>query len=498
MKINKISFFGALIICIAIIGVMGFVPEATENFVNESFDYITHHLGVFYILIAFLSLIFVVGMTLKYGNIILGGQDAKKTYTDFAWAGMMFCTGIGGSMVVFSLVEPIYYLNDTPFGIEPMSDKAFEYAHMYGQFHWGILDWMLCAPLTIFVAYQFYNKSYGSLRIGRCISKNSIISSLIDLFCVFAIVGGISTSMGLAAPVINNIISETFNISNEDAVTAGIFVVWFLIYATSVWMGIEKGIKKLSYINLIIALVFIFLVFIISKPLEIIETELNSIGLLISDFVKMSLYTAPFEKSDFPQRWTVFYWALTLAYLPGVAVFTARISKGRTIKQLTGGMVLYGSLGTMLSFSVLGYYSLYLQKNNILNVAGILQDEGQEAAIVSILNTLPAGGIFLIIFAMVSMVFMATSIDSAVYVIASTTMQNDGCLTDPPRKIRIIWAIVLLVFAICLTGVGGLKMLQTASVITAFPMIFISAIAMHRMIKILPKEYCHNCKKGSK
>lgn len=479
---NRRLFYISISISIIILIIMACFPDGVGAFVGVAFEVLTQNAGVLYIICAILSLFFVILTFVQNGNIKLGA--GKKKYSEFTWASMMFCTGIGGSMMIFSFVEPLYYLNDTPFGIEPLSTRAYEYAHMYGQFHWGILDWILCVPLTVFLATAFYNSENGTLRIGKAIFSNAILRFLVDVFCIFAIMGGVATSMGLSAPVIGSIAGDLLHIGNNTVFIVTIFIVWFIIYATSVWRGLERGIKKLSYINVIIAILFITAVFFISNPLKVIETEINSVGLLSDNFFRMAFYTDPFCESGFPQRWTVFYWALTLAYLPGLAVFTARISEGRTIKQLMGGMVIYGSLGTMFSFSALGFYSLKVQRSGTIDLCTILNEQGQSEAIRSILGTLPGFGIFAAMFAIICLIFMATTIDSSVYAIATITMNERGNDQTPPRWLRMIWAIVMLLFSAFLTNIGGLNTMQTASIITAFPMISISLVAMYRFLKI--------------
>ena len=478
---NKRLFIISIVLFAIVVSIMAFFPSDVSAFVDIAFGFLTNYAGVLYILCAICSFVFVVVGIFKYGNIKLG--NGNKKYSDFTWASMMFCTGIGGSMMIFSFVEPLYYLQDTPFEIEPMSIKAYEYAHMYGQFHWGILDWMLCVPLTVFLALGFYNSKNDTLRIGKTLFQHRVLQFLADVFCIFAIIGGVATSMGLSAPVISTIVGKYIRVNNNKMLLAGIFIIWFFIYATSVWKGLEKGIKKLSYFNVVIAIVFICAVFIIANPLKVIDAEINSLGLLCDNFFKMAFYTDPFGASGFPKRWTVFYWALTMAYLPGLAVFTARISEGRTIKQLIGGMVIYGSLGTMLSFSTLGYYSLKMQKSGIVNVCDILDKQGQSEAIKSVLGTLPGADIFACVFAIICLIFMATTIDSSVYAIATVSMKETSGEQTPPRWLRMIWAVVMLLFSALLTNIGGLNTMQTASIITAIPMIVLSEVSMVKFWK---------------
>ncbi|MBQ6408924.1 MAG: BCCT family transporter [Butyrivibrio sp.] len=475
---------GVVLICLIAITLFALAPDYISLFVDASFGFMTTKLGIIYILTAVLALGFALVACVKYGKKTIG--NGEKEYSELTWAAMMFCTGIGGSMMIFSFLEPIYYLTDPPFDIEPMSVKAYEYAHMYGQFHWGILDWILCVPLSIYVAYAFWaTRSNEKLRIGNMLFNRKFLTNLTEVICIFAAIGGAATSMGLAAPIVKKIIIEMLNLRNQGIVLPIVFGIWLIMYGTSVWRGLQKGIRVLSYVNIFFAFVFIMLVLLMANPLRVIKTEINSLGILLTDFFRMTFYTAPFEENGFPQRWTVFYWALTLAYLPGLAAFTARISKGRTISEMVLGMVIYGSLGTMLSFGTLGYYSLYLQKNGIIDVSTILNAQGQETAIFEILRTLPLSSFFEISFALLCMIFMATTIDSTVYVIASMTMNSKMKGIEPPRWLRIFWAVILLLFALGLTAVGGLRTMQTASVITAFPMAILTIVAAIRFWRMI-------------
>lgn len=492
-KLDTPVFMISIIAIILIIVPLMLFPKESKILLDTLLEFITFRLGSFYVLIYVVTLGFLLWLVIRgFGNIKLGGKDEKPEYSDFSWGVMIFCTGIGGSMMMFSFVEPLYYLTDTPFEIEPLSSLAYEYAHMYGQLHWGPADWALFLPVSLAIAYNVYVQNNNETRLGSVMAKygfgNKIVADIIDVFTIIAMMGGVATSMGLSAPLICQVFSRIFHIENNNILLYVIFCAWFLIFATSVWRGLDKGIKKLSRFNVAIALLFIFLVLIIAGPMNVLDTELNSIGLYLDNFFKMSFYTDPFGKEGFPQRWTVFYWANTLAYVPIVGCFTARISKGRTIKQVISGMIIYGMLGTFLSFSALGYYSLYLQKSGQVDLIYILQNSGKDAAIMAILDTLPFSELLSGLFAVVCMVFMATTIDSTAYILASSTMRPSREKLEPGRWNRMLWAVIFLLLSLALTRIGGLETMQTASVVAAFPMIFIMLIAMIVLGKKLVKR----------
>ncbi len=493
-SLEKTIFFLSVGCIIVIIGLLLLFPEASKTAVDRLMYIFTHKLGFLYILMYVILVIFLMCLTFsKYGKVVLGDPDEKPEYDNFSWMAMMFCTGIASSLMIFSFIEPIYYLTDTPFGIEPLSTEAYEYAHMYGQFHWGPSAWLFYTPATIAIAYNLFVRKGTSVRLGDLcresrLGNNRFVSGAIDIFTVFAVLGGIGTSMGLAAPLVCQIISRTFHIPNNGTLLMGVFVLWFAIFSTSVWRGLDKGIKVLSNINIYVAVAFIFFVMMIVGVNRVADVELNSIGLFISNFFHMSFNTDPFGKSGFPQNWTVFYWGWWLSYIPIMGLFTARISRGRTIRQVILGMIGYGSLGCLLSFSTLGCYSLDLQLSGKVDLVTILATQGKEAAVIAILDTLPFPMLTGIIFTLLTIIFMATTIDSSAYILASATTKNLGGDEQPPRWNRLTWAAVFVLFALALTRIGGLETMQTASVLTGLPMIFVCGLTLWILYKMLKKD----------
>ena len=267
-----------------------------------------------------------------------------------------------------------------------------------------------------------------------------------------------------------------------------VFILWFAIFATSVWRGLDKGIKVLSNINIYIAMVFIVFVMVMTGISRVADVEINSIGLFITEFFHMSFNTDPFGKTGFPQNWTVFYWGWWLSYIPIMGLFTARISRGRTIRQVILGMIGYGSLGCLLSFSTLGCYALDLQLSGKADLVSILSGQGKEAALIAILDTLPFPMLTGIIFTILTIIFMATTIDSSAYILASATTKNLGGNEQPPRWNRLTWAAIFVLFALSLTRIGGLETMQTASVLTGLPMIFVCGLTLRILYKMLKED----------
>lgn len=488
--LEKPVFFVSVAVIAAILLVLLAAPEQCAAAVNALLSTMTHEWGFLYIATHLVLIVFLAWLAFgRFGKVVLGRPGEKPEYDDFSWMSMMFCTGIASSLMIFSFLEPIYYLTQTPFGVEPLSDEAYEYAHMYGQFHWGPSAWLFYVPASIAIAYQLFVRGGESVRLGDVCGQvrwaKGWVARAIDVFTVFAVLGGIGTSMGLGAPLICQLLSKTLGIPNDTRLLVGVLVLWFAIFSTSVYRGLDKGIKVLSNINIYLAVLFVLFVMVLTGIPRVLDVELNSIGLYLNNFFRMSTYTDPFRQSGFPQDWTVFYWGWWLSYIPIMALFTARISRGRTIRKVVLGMVGYGSLGCVLSFSVLGCYALDLQRSGRVDLVSILESQGKDAALIAVLDTLPLPGVAAIAFAVVAVVFMATTIDSSAFILASATTRRLRGDEQPPRWNRILWAVVFVVLAFALTRIGGLETMQTASVLTGFPMIFICVLVLYVLYRML-------------
>lgn len=460
--------------------------RAAEQIVESLLQIITYNLGWVYIVAQICGLIFAGWLILgSVKNKVIGGNDAARKYSEFSWAAMIICTGIAGATLVLAFVEPLWYLTDTPFSIEPLSEKAFEYSHMYIQFHWGFMTWIPYVPTSILLAYLIHNKGVGKEKFSIiCKKTNGIWAKLVDVLAIIAITGGVGTSMGLCVPLIVKMLEKIFGLETQNNIYVFVYLFLVCVFITSVWRGLDNGIKKLSDINILLALLLVTIVFVCANPLRVIEVELNSIGIQAKEFFHMLFYTASYDGSSFPQRWTVFYWAWFYAYIPLMALFIAKISGGRSVRHITLGILGYGSLGELAVFIVFGCYSLDLQKKGIINLVEVLGSEGREETVINILGELPFSGAISCLFVFVSILFLATTIDSAAFVLSMMSSHSLNVEKQPSRALRLIWAFMLALIAIVLSMTGGLSTIQTVSILTGFPMIFMMFICIRKIIRI--------------
>ncbi len=493
-RINKPVFFTSVLLLAAAIVCMIAIPETTAAVVNRVFTVLTYDFGWLYLLIFVICCGAAIWIgTSKYGTIRLG--DEEKQYSESSWTAMMFTAGLGVGLIVQSFVEPLYFLSSPPFHIEPMSDAAFEYAHMYSQYLWGPMGWACYVPATIAVAWVLYIKKKPVLRLSAACEPvlgkhvNGALGKVIDTIVVVGMAGGNATSLGLGVPIVATIFCHLTGIENTIWLTVGILVAWFLVFGTATFLGMDKGVKMLSTFNMYTLFVFIGVVLLVSPILDILNLEMNSIGLMIDNLGMLVFGTDPITKSGFPQNWTVFYWAWMLTFVPMMALFTARISRGRTIRQVVFGEAIYGGMGCMSAFALFGGYSLHLQRSGAVDLVRILAEEGREEAIVAILETLPLHQVMMVVYVVLLFLFLATTIDSTSMMLASVCTDHLQSHEEPARWNRVLWSLLLMLLALGLSVVGGLHVIQTASLVVGAPLAAVAAlciVAVRRQFK----EYC--------
>lgn len=497
-EINLKIFIPACMVLISLILVLFFQADAAGKIISQVYDFCTEQFGWLYLLSCLASFAFLFWLTFsRFGSINLGEKDEKPKYSTLSWSAMLFTAGVGTSIVILGFLEPIYYVSSPPFLIEPMSETAYEYAHMYGQFHWGLSAWAFYNPAIIAVAYMMYVKKKPSIRLSSACGillkghADGVLGSAIDILTIFGVVGSITTSLGIGTPVLADIIMKVFNIPTEYAlaVKLAVLIIWILIFGTSVFLGLDKGIQRLSNINVVMAFVFMLFLMLVGPAVSILKMEVNSIGLYLQEFFRMSTYTQPFGSGAFTKEWTVFYWGWWIAFMPMMGMFVGKISQGRTIKNVMWGQLVWGTLGCCVSFMIFGGYSLYLQKSGLVDLVSILNTQGQSAAIIAILETLPMVKIMMLFLCIVCFIYLATTIDSCAYVLAGVTTKTLPPNGEPARWNRLFWAVVFCLLAVALMLIGGIEAIKTISVVTGLPLILVLFLVMLSVKKMLEQDF---------
>ncbi|MEZ9897984.1 BCCT family transporter [Vibrio breoganii] len=501
--IDKPTFFGALFLLLSVVFPLILFPVQGANWIAVAKSFMTDKLGVLYLALGIAAMCFMIYTIFSdLGQIKLGDADEQPEFSNTSWAAMLFCGGIGASILYWGCIEWAYYYQTPPFQLQAGSEEAIRWAATYGLFHWGPIAWSIYLIPALPIAYFYYVRKQPVLKISSALMPvlgekraNGGIGKLIDVLFIFGMLGGAATTLGLAAPLINGGLHHIFGIPNNTLSQVAVLLLCTAIFGYSAYAGLEKGIKFLSNINFWGAMGLLLFVLVAGPTVFILETGLDSIGRMLSNFFMMASWAEPFggygEFTDthFPQDWTIFYWAWWLVFAPCMGLFIARISRGRTIKQMVVGSIFYGSLGCFLFFIVLGNYGLSLQLTGELDVVSILNQSGAPAAIFATLDTLPMGTMVIGVFTLLCVIFTATSFDSISYILASV-VQND-VTEEPMRWNRLFWAFTLSFLPTVLMFMGGLSTLQTAAIVGGLPLLIISIMLMVSFVRAATLDIKH-------
>jgi len=493
LKIDRVLLFAAAAAVLAVCIPLGLVPEQAGPIVEDVYNWIATNLGVFYQLFGIGTILFLVWLAFgPYGGVRLGGRGEQPDFSTFSWAGMLFCAGTGASLLVWSGVEWAFYIDAPPFGAEPRSPEAIAWAASYGPFHWGITAWCFYALPTIAIAYPYYVRKVPHLRASTALhsilgpaGENSATGRVVDLAMMIALLGGAGTSLGVIAPTIAATIAQLLGLQTSFMLELMVMILCIGLFAISVYLGIEKGIKRLSDINVYLALGLLTYILIVGPTLFILKATTDTIGFMLGNFVRMMTWTDPIEQTGFVESWTIFYWAWWIAFAPAIGIFVTRISRGRTIRQVILSMIFFGTLGCWVFYFVLGNYSLSLELDNIMSVTRSLSDHGMYVTVANIISTLPLGSLALAVFALVSVISVATTYDSASYTLASAATSELKEGDNPARWHRLFWAGMLGLLPIFMMFLGGLAVIRSGVLIASLPLLAVGVAMAGALTKSL-------------
>ena len=478
-------------------------PEQGAHWIAGAKAVMTDQFGFLYLALGMAAMLFMVYIVFSdIGQIKLGDADEKPEFSTASWAAMLFCGGIGASILYWGTIEWAYYYQNPPFQLEPGSEEAIRWAATYGIFHWGPIAWAIYLIPALPIAYFFYVRKQPVLKVSSALMpvigearSQGWLGKVVDILFIFGLLGGGATTLGLAAPLINEGVNHLFGVPKTTESQIAVLMVCTALFAYSAYAGLEKGIKLLSNINFWGAIGLLAFILVVGPTIFMLETGLDSLGRMMTNFFVMATWAEPFggygtfENTHFPQDWTIFYWAWWLVFAPSMGLFVARISRGRTIKQMVTGSIFFGSMGCFLFFMILGNYGLSLQLSGAVDVVGILNEEGATKAIFSILAELPFSSLVIAVFTLLCLIFTATSFDSISYILASVVQNN--VTEEPMRWNRLFWAFAMSFLPTVLLFMGGLSTLQTAAIVGGLPLLVIAVMLMVSAVKAATLDLMH-------
>jgi len=468
--IHPIVFFTSAALIIGFVVFSVFFNETIGNIFNPLLNGISTNAGWFFTMTVNIILAFILYLMFsRYGDIRLGGDDAEPDFGTLSWFAMLFSAGMGIGLLFYGVAEPMfhYMAGPMPAGSEA---EAARNAMNLTFLHWGLHPWSIYALVGLALAFFSFNKGQPlSIRsifypvLGDRI--NGFWGNLIDILATVATLFGVATSLGFGVQQINAGLTHLFGIEQSTLVQMLLIAGITTIATISVVRGLDAGIKKLSEINIWLAMGLLLFALVCGPTLFILNGFLENVGSYLQTFASLSTWNETFENTSWQNGWTVFYWAWWIAWSPFVGMFIARVSRGRTIREFLMGVLCIPSFVTFLWMTVFGNSALYIELFGGGGLAAAVTDN-IPLSLFLLLEHFPFSSVTSILGILVVVSFFVTSSDSGSMVIDIITA---GGNPDPPIPQRLFWAILEGVVAAVLLVSGGLAALQSAVITTGLP-----------------------------
>lgn len=427
----------------------------------------------------------------RLGDIKLGPDHSSPDYTYTSWFAMLFSAGMGIGLLFFGVAEPIMHFSSPPVG-EPSTIESAREAMKITFFHWGLHAWAVYALLAVILAYFCYRKNLPLLPrsaffpfIGKRIY--GWIGDVVDSFAVIGTMFGVATSLGFGVTQVNAGLNYLFNVPQTSGVQVGLIAIITTFATISVVLGLDGGIKKLSNINVILAACLMIAVLLLGNTVDLLQSYVQNTGAYLSDIIYKTFNLYAYDKKDsWIGGWTLLYWGWWISWSPFVGMFIARISRGRTIREFMIGVLFIPTGFTFLWMTIFGNSAISLAlKENATDLVNTV-NSNVPVALFKLLEYFPFSSFLAMLVLMLVVTFFVSSSDSGSLVIDTLT---SGGQQEPPVWQRIFWAVTEGVVAAILLLAGGLEALQTMTIASAFPMIFMIIAGALALLKSLKADH---------
>lgn len=465
-------------------------PDGTLNAITSFFNMMISGLGPFFEVIAFIS--FLVGLYLcfgKYGKVRLG--DCKPEYSNFSYFAMMLLASLASAALYWSFVEWASYYESPGLGMEPFSLDALETSLSYQFFHWGFVNQAMYTVMGVAIAYGVYVRKLPSFQtsavccamLGEKVKHKTAIGKIIDFLVIFGILGALSSSLGLAVPLATGGLTKLFGLPVTPVIQIGVVVFIAIVYSFTSFLGPRKGMERISNMASFVCVFFLLFVLVTGPTSFILRNIVNSFGRMIGLIPRMSLFTDPVANTGFAEAWTIYFVAFYLNYVAMMGIFIAKVSKGRTIREVALYTIFIMTVGGICIFGINGSFAIHTHLSGVVDVIGLVGSGVGDAAIYSIIDVLPLGGSLLPFLILVLIVgFVAPSMDSASLALAETVTKRG----TPPMALRLFFCVLLAVIPMSVILVGAqFTVIKYIAIILSAPFLVILTGVMVGLMKWL-------------
>ena len=491
-NISQSRFFLSIILISIITTIVSLNSDISESFFLDLQASLSMYLGWMIIILANGFVVFAIYLIFtKYKDIRLGGPNAKPSYSYINWIAMLFSAGLGIGLLFYGVAEPIMHLNSYPGMIEGNTSYNAGKAIGLANLHWGLHGWAIYSLLGLCFAFASYNKNLPfrvSSLLGPKVSENRPLAISIDIIAILTTVLGVTTSLGLGTIQISSGLSYVFSIPETFLNKIIIIVLITLIGLTSVSLGLDKGIKRLSQVNMILASSLMGFIFIFGPTVFILNALIQNFGSYINTLIESATWTEVYDTTSWQDGWTLFFYTWWFAWAPFVSLFIARISYGRSIKEFIIGVLFVPSLIVFLWMGIFGNAAIYQVINETSQLNEIVSNN-YTVALFALFDVYPIAKAVSILALIIIVTFFVTSSDSGALVASMlSSKKHVGIHDDSPIMSRVTWAILLGIIAAVLLYKGGLTALQTSVVICGVPFSIIVVFACRQFYKSLESE----------
>lgn len=462
-------------------------PELATRWFTAAKNWAANDAGWFTVLAVAGFLIFVVSLAFsRYGQLKLGPDHSQPDYSYASWFAMLFAAGMGIGLMFFGVAEPIMHYASPPVGT-PESTAAARQAMRITFFHWGIHAWAIYAVVALSLAYFAYRHNLP-LRIRSALYPligNRIhgpIGHAVDTFAALGTIFGLATSLGLGVMQINAGLNYLFGLEVSTLVQMGLIVLITLLATGSVVAGLDSGVRRLSELNMVLAVILLTFVLVLGPTAHLMQTLVQNTGMYVSQLFSMTFNLYAYEPTGWLGGWTLFYWGWWIAWSPFVGMFIARISRGRSVREFVVGVLLVPLGFTFLWMTIYGNTALYM-----VRVEGIEQlvqtvSADSSTALFAFFEQLPLTLLTSSLAVLLVALFFVTSADSGALVIDMLTSRGEE---ESPVWQRIFWSVLVGCLAIALLMSGGLESLQAATIASALPFTLIMILMCWGLLKAM-------------
>lgn len=489
MQVNPPVFFvsAALILAFVLFGSL-FADQAGRLFATVQATIVVDF-GWFYVVAVAGFLLFVLFLMMsRYGDVKLGPDDSEPEYSYLSWFAMLFSAGMGIGLLFFGVAEPIQHYASPPVG-EGRTIESARQAMVLTFFHWGLHAWAIYIVVGLALAYFAFRRGLpltirSSLYplIGKRI--HGPIGHSIDIFAVIGTMFGVATSLGFGVLQVNAGFAYLFGLPTGVTVQIVLIAVITGLATLSAVAGLDKGIKRLSELNIILAVALLAFVLVAGSTVFLLQAYVQNVGAYLGSLVQRTFRMYAYEPNTWFGDWTLFYWGWWISWSPFVGMFIARISRGRTIREFVVGVLLVPALFTFLWMTVFGNTAIQLDLSGAADIATTAVND-MPVALFATLEQLPFSVVASGLATLLVITFFVTSADSGALVIDTIT---SGDAPNPPVWQRVFWAVSAGVVAAVLLVAGGLEALQTAAIASALPFTLVMIFICYGLLRALQME----------